>query len=73
MASKNEWERWNNDSLSHKWRAKHVAANGGEFVKDHKGWDWVAPVAKKKASAPTPPAVAKPTTKKTTKKKGKRL
>lgn len=64
MASRNEWERWNNDSHAPKWRAEHVDKNGGQFVKTGKGWDWVASAPKKKTT------VVKPVFKKTKKTKG---
>ena len=48
MASRNQWERWNNDGHSSKWRERHVNENGGHFIKTPKGWDWVAPAPKSK-------------------------
>lgn len=66
MASRNEWERWNNDSHASKWRAKHVDNNGGEFVKTSKGWDWVPPSVKPKAVVK--PVAKKPVVKKSRKK-----
>ena len=57
MAQK-EWIRFNDDSRAKRNREKHVAANGGEFVKGKKGWEWKgttpAPVAVKKTVASTP-------------------
>ena len=68
MATK-EWVRFNDDSKARRNRERHVAVNGGEFVKGGNGWEWVntKPVVK-----PAPPVVVKTTVQTTTtnKKKG---
>ena len=55
--SSRQYIRFNEDSKAASNRARHIAENGGEFVKGSKGWVW-----KEATSAPAPD-------KKTTKKK----
>ena len=62
MASR-EWVKFNDDSRAKRNREKHVAANGGEFVKGAKGWEWV------NTKPATKPAPVKKTVQTTTKKK----
>jgi hypothetical protein len=64
MATK-QWLRFNDDSRARTNREKHIAENGGEFVNNGRGWEWVATVSK--------PVVSKPAKKKViTKKKSSR-
>ncbi len=59
MAQHN-WIKFNDCSKAKQNRDKHIAENGGSFVKGKKGWSWVASVSK-----PKPAVVSKPTTAKT--------
>jgi len=56
MASR-QWVRWNEDSRAAANRAKHLAENGGSFVRGKGGWMWIAPqpaVVEKPKPAPKP-------------------
>ena len=63
MASR-EWVKFNEDSRAKRNRAKHIAENGGEFVKGKKGWEW-----RGTKPAPAPVAPVKKTVQTTTPKK----
>ena len=45
MASR-QWLRFNDDSRAKTNREKHITENGGEFVNNGRGWEWVATVSK---------------------------
>lgn len=68
MATK-EWVRFNDNSKAKLNRERHVAINGGEFVKGVKGWEWVG--TKKPVAKPAPPVIKKTVQTTTTKKKVK--
>lgn len=70
MASR-EWVRFNESSRAKANRERHVAANGGEFVKESSGWVWrKGKVKLTPKPTPTPRASTRRTTRTRQERKG---